>query len=295
MQRKLVLISGASRGFGEATARELARRGHTVVATMRSPDRDGPRVAAGYEDRIHTTRLDVTSWSETLAAVDDCCERFGAIHAVINNAGYGLYGAVEDLDEEEVLRVFDTNLMGQWRLCKAVLPHMRAQGAGRIINVSSLGATLVAPLTGMYSASKAAVEAMTEALRYEVERFGIWVTMIEPGMYRSDWQTSSLDVCGALGRGESPYQESANRALTAFREMALTRPGSDVVAATLADLVELEQKPPLRLPVGEDAWRLTQARQKSTDEEWEASIQRGPFFQDASAAEAGAVPRFSGY
>jgi NAD(P)-dependent dehydrogenase (short-subunit alcohol dehydrogenase family) len=295
MRTQVVLITGASRGFGEAAARELARRGHTVVATMRSPDRDGAKVAMGFEDQIHPTRLDVTSWTEASDAIENCVQKFGAIDAVINNAGYGLYGAVEDLGENEVARIFDTNFMGQWRLCKAALPYMRSRGSGRIVNVSSLGATLVAPLTGMYSATKAAVEAMTEALRYEVERFGISVTMIEPGMYKSDWQTSSLDVCAALRSGDSPYRESAERALTAFREMAMTRPGSDVVAATIADIVELEQMPPLRLPIGEDAWRLTQARQKSTDEEWEASIKQGPFFHGISPSNPEAVPGFSGY
>jgi len=295
MQRQVVLITGASRGFGEATARELARRCHTVVATMRSPDRDGAKVTAGFEDQIHPMRLDVTSWKETFDAVEDCVQEFGAIDAIVNNAGFGLYGAIEDLTEAEVGRIFDTNFIGQWRLCKAVLPHMRAQGSGRIINVSSLGAKLVAPLTGMYSATKAAVEAMTEAMRYEVERFGVSVTMIEPGMYKSDWQTSSLDVCASLSSGDTPYKESAERALSAFREMALTRPGSEVVAATIADLVELEQRPPLRLPIGEDAWRLTQARQMSTDEEWEVSIKQGPFFHDVSSSDSKSVPHFSGY
>jgi NAD(P)-dependent dehydrogenase (short-subunit alcohol dehydrogenase family) len=295
MRTQIVLITGASRGFGEAATRELARRGHTVIATMRSPERDGAKVASGFEDQIHPTRLDVTSWTETSDAVENCVKQFGAIDAVINNAGYGLYGAVEDLGEDEVARIFDTNFMGQWRLCKAAVPYMRAQGRGRIVNVSSLGAKLVAPLTGMYSATKAAVEAMTEALRYEVERFGISVTMIEPGMYKSDWQTSSLDVCATLSSGNTPYRESAERALTAFRQMAITRPGSEVVAATIADLVELEQRPPLRLPIGEDAWRLTQARQMSTDEEWEVSIKQGPFFQNISSSDSEAVPGFSGY
>jgi short-subunit dehydrogenase len=172
---------------------------------------------------------------------------------------------------------------------------MRRAGSGTIINISSLGAKLIAPLTGMYSASKAAVEAMTEALRYEVERFGIWVTMLEPGMYRSDWQTTSLDVCGALQRGESPYQASAELALKAFRDMAATRPGSETVAMTIADMAELEQIPPLRLPIGEDAWRLTQARLHSTDDMWETSIKNGPFFHGVEAPRSGGESGFSGY
>lgn len=293
MEQRVVLITGASRGFGEVAARELARRGHRVVASMRSPERDGDRVRAGYEELIETVRLDVTESDQVVAAVEGIVARHGRIDAVVNNAGYGLYGAVEDLTEEELFRQFNTNFMGEWRVCKAVVPHMRAAGGGTIVNVSSLGAKLVAPLTGMYSATKAAIEAMTEALRYEVDRFGIKVTMLEPGMYRSDWATTSLAVCEALSEGRSPYQKSAEKALEAFRVMAETRPGPEAVGIVMADMVELQQTPPVRLPIGDDAYKLAIARTLSSDDAWEKSVKTGPFFEDVVLSSDGAG--FAGY
>jgi NAD(P)-dependent dehydrogenase (short-subunit alcohol dehydrogenase family) len=292
---RIVLVTGASRGFGEAAVRELARRGHRVVATMRRPDRDGPQVIAGFEDRITVEQLDVTDGHQVTDVVDRTAERFGRIDAVVNNAGYGLYGAIDELTEDEVFTQFNTNFMGEWRVCRAVVPHMRAAGRGTIINVSSLGAKLVAPLTGMYSATKAAIEAMTECLRYELDRFGIWVMALEPGMYKSDWQTTSLALSEVLAAGTSNYQASAERALAAFREMALTRPGSEAVAMVMADMCELQQRPPLRLPIGEDAYRLSLARAASTDDQWEESIMSGPFFEGVRSGRAEEVSAFSGY
>ena len=207
---KVVIVTGASRGFGEAATRELARRGHRVVATMRNPGRDAAKVVAGYEESITVEALDVTDSARVVEVVDRAAERFGRIDALVNNAGYGLYGAIDELTEDEVRTQFDTNFMGEWRMCRAVVPHMRAAGRGTIINVSSLGAKLVAPLTGMYSATKAAIEAMTECLRYELDRFGIWVMALEPGMYKSDWQTTSLALSERPAAGDSNYQESAD-------------------------------------------------------------------------------------
>ena len=152
---------------------------------------------------------------------------------------------------------------------------------------------LVAPLTGIYSASKAAIEAMTEALRLEVARFGIKVTLLEPGMYKSNWTTTSLDVCGKSRDGSSPYQRSADAALAAFRQMAETRPGSEAVGVAMADMVELEQNPPIRMPVGEDAHRLSLSRSMTPDDAWERTMMTGPFFDgvpnlnDAAAGFAG--------
>lgn len=292
---KVVIVTGSSRGFGAAAARELARRGHQVVATMRNPERDGGPVARGFEQSIAVEALDVTDSDQVVAVAERTAARFGRIDAVINNAGYGLYGAIDELTEAEVHAEFDTNFMGQWRVCRAVVPYMRAAGRGTIVNVSSLGAKLVAPLTGMYSATKAAIEAMTEGLRYELNRFGIWVVALEPGMYRSDWQTSSLAVSERLAAGDSNYQQSAERALQAFRAMAATRPGSEAVAMVMADLCELEQRPPLRLPVGDDAYRLSLARAAATDDEWERSVMNGPFFEGVVAAGRDGPAGFSGY
>lgn len=280
MSEKVVMITGASRGFGEAAAQEMARRGHKIVATMRSPERDGEGVRRGYEDHIFPTRLDVTDPASIAEAVSGALSRLGKIDALINNAGYGLYGPVEDMTEEEVFRQINTNFLGQWRVAKAVIPHMRTQGYGTIVNVSSTAGKIVGPLAGFYSASKFAVEAMSEALRYELDRFNIRVVILEPGMYKSDWQTASLDVCVAIREGKSNYQQSAETALRSFRELAATRPGSQAVGVAMADIVDLVQTPPLRWPVGEDAWRLLNLRRQASDEQWEEMVRQGAFYQN---------------
>ncbi len=273
-EKQVVFITGASRGFGAAAARELAGRGHSVVATMRSPERDGPKLAKGHEDRIAVTACDVTERSSVDAAVEFALERHDRIDAVFNNAGYGLWGPVEEVTEAEVQRQMDTNFLGQLRVAQAVLPAMRERGAGKILNVSSLSGRVVAPLLGLYCASKFAVEAMSEALRYEVARFGIQVITLEPGMYQSDWQMDSLDVTEALRERRSVYQQPADRALEEFRARGATRPGSRTVGSIVADVVELEQPLPMRWVIGEDAQRLIAMREQASDEQWERMLRR---------------------
>ena len=226
----------------------------------------------GFEDLIHPVRLDVTDAAEVRDVVAASVAQFGRIDAVINNAGYGLWGAVEDLSETEMRRQFDTNFLGQWRLVNAVAPHMRAQGYGKIVNVSSLSGRIPSPLLAAYSASKHAVEALSEGLREELIAFGVAVTILEPGMYTSDWQTASLDVCDHMRSGRSPYERGATRGLEAFRARAATRPGSDAVAAAIGDIVQLQQPLPLRWPIGEDCLRMIRDRSRASDEEWEGEM-----------------------
>lgn len=268
----VVLITGASRGFGAAAAREIASRSNTVVATMRNPDRDGPAVVEGFEDRIFPVQLDVTDSAAVQRVVAEAIAQHGRIDAVINNAGYGLYGPLEDLTEDEVGRQLDTNFVGQWRVLKAVLPHMRERRTGKIVNVSSLSGQVPSPLMSFYAASKHAVESMSEALAEELEPFGVQVTILEPGMYRSDWQTGNLDVCEAVRNGTSDYTEGVRRALEDFRKLAATRPGSDAVAAAMADIVQLQQPLPLRWPIGNDCIAMIRDRRALSDEEWERRV-----------------------
>ena len=265
----VVLITGASRGFGAAAARECAARGNLVAATMRDPDRDGEAVRQGFEERIATFALDVTEPESIGAAVATVRERFGRIDVLVNNAGYGLYGPLEDLSEDECRRQLDTNLLGPWRMLKAVLPTMREQGWGKVVNVSSLSGQVPRALRGMYAASKHAVEAMSEGLADEVAPFGVQVTVLQPGQYRSDWQTRGLDVCAAVREGRSAYQPGVERLLEEFRAVAATRPGSDAVGMAIADAVQLQQRLPMRWPLGEDALRLIAARRTTPDDVWE--------------------------
>ncbi len=284
LEQQVTLITGASRGFGLAAAEELIDRGHLVIATMRNPDRDRNNLSNLDPAAYEIAQCDVTDPASIDAAVSAGLKRFGRVDALFNNAGYGLYGPVEDMSDDEVMRQMDTNFIGQIRMARAVLPAMRDQHHGKIINVSSLAGRIVAPMMGLYAASKWAVEAMSEALRYEVSRWNVDVTILEPGMYASDWQTTNLDVAEAVREGRSPYQESAEHALNTFRTRAATRPGSRSVATAVADIVELEQQLPMRWPVGEDTIQTIRLREAMTDQEWEARVRgdtkiyRGAFF-----------------
>ncbi len=270
MNEQVVLLTGASRGFGGEAARRIAARGNTVVATMRNPERDAPAILAGLEDRITPLRLDVTDPESVDRVVGETLARFGRIDVLINNAGYGLYGPLEEVSEAQVWRQFDTNVLGQWRLAKAVLPSMRARGAGKIVNVSSLAGRVPGAWLGMYAAAKHGVEGMSEALRFEVGHTGVQVCVLEPGMYVSDWQTGSLDVAAPQLEDRSAYQGTVEAALANFRARAKTRPASGSVGVAMADMVELEQPLPLRWPVGEDSTHLIEARQNTTEAQWEA-------------------------
>ena len=212
---QVVFITGASRGFGAAAARLIAERGNVVVASMRNPQRDGAAVREGLEDRIHTVNLDVTDTAEVDARVREAEARFGRIDVVINNAGFGLYGPVEEASDEEIWSQLNTNVLGEWRLIKAALPAMRARGSGKIINVSSVAGRMATGLLGHYAASKHAVEAMTETLRFEVGALGVQVAVLEPGMFASDWQTSNLGVSDAMASGNSAYRRRLMRPLNA--------------------------------------------------------------------------------
>ena len=191
----------------------------------------------------------------------------GRIDVLINNAGYGLYGPAELGTEDQLWRQLDTNLFGAWRMIKAVLPDMRRRGQGKIVNVTSLSGRIVAPMLAHYAASKFALEALGEGLRFEVGALGVQVCTVEPGMYASDWQTSNLDVVDGVAGG--PYEELVAERLDGFRRLAATRPGSASVAAALADIVDLAQPLPMRWPVGYEATRDIAIRASRSDEEWD--------------------------
>ncbi len=270
---KVVLITGTSSGIGADTAREFAVRGHHVIATMRNPDRDGPGVTKGFKRNIQATRLDVTDQASIDAAVAFALERHGRIDALINNAGYTSYGAVIEQTDDEIQRVFDTNLFGPIRTMRAAVPAMREQGGGKIINVSSIAARLVGPLFGVYCSTKIALEAVTEAMRYEVARWGIQVAIVSPGIVKTDNQWRSFDAAGAIREGTSEYQEAAESLLAEVRKVAAGRPGGRLNAVQLADLIEIDEQPlPLLTPIGEDTIRAFANRASMTDDEWEAML-----------------------
>lgn len=198
---KAVLITGCSTGIGRAAAARLARAGHPVYATARQPGALAELAALG----CRTLALDVCDEASMRAAVAEVERREGAVGVLVNNAGYGSEGPLEEIPPDEVRRQFETNVFGPIRLTQLVLPGMRRQRWGRIVNVSSMGGRLTLPGGGVYHATKYALEALSDALRFEVRGFGVDVVVIEPGAIRTEFGNTAIGKIRALGGADSPY------------------------------------------------------------------------------------------
>src|ERR687889_197425 len=197
---KAVLITGCSSGIGRATAERLAGVGWKVYATARQVEAIAPLEQRGCE----LLPLDVTDEDSMVSAVDEVERREGAVGVLVNNAGYSQSGAVEAVPMDKVRRQFETNVFGLVRMCQLVLPGMRRQGYGRIVNVSSMGGKLTFPGAGYYHASKHAIEALSDALRFEVEGFGVKVSVIEPGLIKTGFADTAVGSMDGPD-GEDPY------------------------------------------------------------------------------------------
>jgi NAD(P)-dependent dehydrogenase (short-subunit alcohol dehydrogenase family) len=200
MSSKVALITGASSGIGEATALKLKALGHTVYAAARRVDRMSRLADAG----IHILAMDVTDDASMQAGINEIIARSGRIDVLVNNAGYGSYGALEDVPPEEARAQFDVNIFGAIRLIQLALPHMRAQRSGTIVNISSMGGKIYTPLGGWYHGTKFALEALSDCLRLEVKPFGIDVVVIEPGGIRTEWGGIAADKLREVS-GSGPY------------------------------------------------------------------------------------------
>jgi len=226
---RIVLITGASAGIGRAAAELLLREGYVVYAAARRLERLKELEPLGAKP----LSLDVTDESSVKNAVEAVLKAEGRIDILINNAGYGAHGAVEDVPIAEARRQFEVNLFGLARLTQLVLPGMRAQGAGRIINISSVAGKITTPLGGWYHASKHALEAYSDALRLEVGRFGIKVVIIEPGPIQTEWDNTAL-VNLQKYSGSGPYAPLARRLTGKFRAgYRKSAPGPAAVAAVI--------------------------------------------------------------
>ena len=235
---KVVMVTGASSGFGNAISKTLAAKGCRVFGTSRAPrDRES--------DGFTTLTLDVTQDASVAACVAEIIRHAGRIDAVINNAGMGIAGAIEDTSATEAQAQFETNFFGTHRVCRAVLPHLRARGAGHIINMSSLAGRIPLPFQGFYSATKFAIEAYTEALRMEVRPFGIAVSMIEPGDFATSFTANRCITAASIPT--SPYYKSLMRAIAIIaRDEQANQDLSPVIGAVEAILGS--RRPALRYP-----------------------------------------------
>ncbi len=208
---KAVLITGCSSGIGRATAERLARSGWTVYATARSTDSIADLGRAG----CRVLELDVTDEESMRAAVASVEHAEGAVGVLVNNAGYSLSGAIESVPLDEVRRQFETNVFGLVRLSQLVLPAMRRQGFGRIVNLSSMGGRLTLPGGGFYHASKHAVEALSDALRFEVQGFGVDVVVIEPGLIRTGFADAAVGTIADRSEDSAGPYDGFNQAVAA--------------------------------------------------------------------------------
>jgi NAD(P)-dependent dehydrogenase (short-subunit alcohol dehydrogenase family) len=236
--RQVVLITGASSGIGLECARYLASRGHRVYGASRRP----PSGDLGFTPLA----MDVTSDEQVRAAVERVAHDAGRIDVLVNNAGFGIAGSVEDTTIEEARAQFETNVFGMLRMCRAVLPIMRRQRAGLVVNVSSIAALVPIPFQGHYSASKAAIEALTEALRMEVRPFGIRVALLEPGDFKTGFTANRVR---AAAMRDSPYNERAERALAVMERDEQAGPAPSLIARELERIMR-SPAPRLRHTVG---------------------------------------------
>lgn len=257
-----ILITGASSGIGKATALRFQSEGWNVIATMRDP-------AAGADlaalDNVLVTRLDVTDGASIAAAVAAGIVRFGRIDTLLNNAGYGAYGPLEAFSTERIRRQFDTNVIGLLEVTKAVLPHMRANRAGTIVNISSIGGQITFPLGTLYHGTKFAVEGLSEALHYELEPLGIRVRIVQPGMIRTDFGGRSFDF--AMDEGLSDYAPTAQAMGRLFGKLAANPSAPEVVADVIWQAVN-EPGDQMRFRAGKDAEALLDARRAKGDAEF---------------------------
>ncbi len=270
---KAVLITGCSTGIGRATAQRLSGRGWRVYATARRPESIEDLAASG----CRLLQIDVCDELSMKRAVDVVETEEGAVGVLINNAGYGLERPVEELTAEEIRRQFETNLFGPMHLTQLVLPGMRRQGWGKVLNVGSVGGQITIPGGGAYHASKHALEALSDALRFEVRGFGVDVILIEPGAIRTNWVDTA--VAGMNTRDRSgPYGEFevavANR-LRSAHEGLLARFATD--SESVAEVMERAintRRPRARYTVPAVAATFTFSRRFIPDRMWDAFMRR---------------------
>lgn len=275
MPSEAVLITGCSSGIGRATAERLAAEGWKVYATARRPE----TIADLEQQGCVTLALDVTDEDSMSSAVKQVTEAEGAVGVLINNAGYSQSGAVEAVPIDDVRRQFETNVFGLIRMCQLVLPGMRQQHSGKIVNIGSMGGRLTFPGGGIYHATKYAVEAISDALRFEVRGFGVDVILVEPGLITTNF--GEVAVASVGGGGPDGAYAEFNRKVAKVTEDAYKGPmsklgaGPDAVAKAIAGALRSD-RPKARYPVTASAHLMINQRRFTPDRVWDL-IMRSQF------------------
>jgi NAD(P)-dependent dehydrogenase (short-subunit alcohol dehydrogenase family) len=261
---KVWFITGGSRGLGRALTEAVLDAGHQVLATARRPEQLADLVKT-YGDRIRVAKLDVRSPKDAESAVAAAINAFGRIDVVVNNAGYGFAGAFEEMSAEEFKGQIDTNFWGVVHVTRAVLPILRRQGAGHLIQITSTGGRMTVPGLSGYHAAKFAVEGFSEALAQEIKPLGLKLTIVEPGGFRTDWAGASMSYASPI----KAYAPSVGVIRGHMERMDGQQPGDPRKgAAAILKIAELAD-PPLRLPLGNDAMAVLRHSYKTSAEELE--------------------------
>lgn len=270
MTTKTALVTGASSGIGEATARALAQAGFVVYGAARRLDRLETLASSG----IRPLAMDVTDDESMRAGIARIIEETGRLDVLVNNAGYGSYGAIEDVPLAEAQRQFDVNVFGAMRLTQLVLPHLRAQRSGTIVNITSMGGRIYTPLGGWYHATKYALEALSDCLRLEVAPFGIHVVVIEPGGIQTEWGAIAAENLDHTS-GTGPYAPQAAAVASSLRSEADGSRNSppSVIADAITKAVT-SSRPRTRYAVGYGAKPLIAAKTLLPDRTYDHLISR---------------------
>jgi NAD(P)-dependent dehydrogenase (short-subunit alcohol dehydrogenase family) len=270
------LVTGCSTGFGRHLARILVERGYRVAATARDPDAVAD-IARGHPETALALKLDVTQQADIEAAVAQTRRAFGRIDVLVNNAGYGYLAAIEEGEDADIRAMFETNFFGLAAMTRAVLPVMRAQKSGAIVNVSSMGGFIGFPGSGYYAATKFAVEGLSESLSKEVAPFGIKVVVVEPGPFRTDWAGRSLKT---PKRPIDAYAETAVARRRQVQGYSGSQPGDPERGAEAMIAAVERDRPPFRLPLGVFAWEAMKAELEAVRKEMEGveAVARGADF-----------------
>jgi NAD(P)-dependent dehydrogenase (short-subunit alcohol dehydrogenase family) len=265
-----ILITGASTGFGRSLATEALSRGHQVALAVRTPESVADLVTA-YPGKAHAIRFDLTKAADADHAVKETFQQFGSLDVLINNAGYGLLAALEETNDEQLIRNLETNFTGPFRLIRAALPVMRAQKSGRIISLSAIAAYANHPGFAVYAGAKAALDAACDAAAQETAAFGIKFTQVIPGPYRTDFIGRSLDHAERLPE----YEATVGKFGAYLDKVNGKQPGDPTAASRLIlDLLN-EEKPPFRLVIGHYATSMMTKKLASSGAELEAWKERG--------------------
>ena len=267
---KVAVVTGSSSGIGYETSLLLARNQFTTYATMRNLSKgDGLRESASKEKiPLRVAQLDVNNDSSVDNTIDDIVRENGRIDILVNNAGYDLFGSLEELSLEEIKQQFETNVFGVIRATKAVIPTMRKQGNGTIVNISSVGGRIgLIPFNTAYHASKFALEGFTESLRQELAEFNIKIILIEPGFISSNFM-DNIKTAKGFDSNKSPYAKTVQQVFQGFQPMIASSSHPTEVAHTILNAVN-STSPELRYPVGKDAESIFKARTELSDRELE--------------------------